>query len=170
MAIYYPGNILSTTEKTTSTSAASGMWSMPAHVQKTKSGSWPAITPPAAAADTYFNRTTLLLHGDGTNGANNTVFVDSSTNAFTVTTNGKPYQGTFSPFSQTGWSNYFGSTSDYLSFSASNINVSSSQSFTFECWFYLTASPADFQMLISGDAGTSYISLKASTIKLAFKK
>lgn len=136
MAVYYPGNILSTTEKTTTTASASGMWSMPAHVQKTKSGSWPAITPPAAAADANFKYTTLLLHGDGTNGANNTVVVDSSINALTVTNTGKPYQGTFSPFSQTGWSNYFNGNGDYLSFSGITVGTNV---YTFECWFYITA-------------------------------
>jgi len=136
MAIYYPGNILSTTERTTSSSSASGMWSMPAHVQKTKSGSWPSITPPAAAADTYFKYTTLLLHGDGTNGANNTVVVDSSINALTVTNTGKPYQGTFSPFSQTGWSNYFNGSGDYLSYAGTTVGTNV---YTFECWFYINA-------------------------------
>jgi hypothetical protein len=32
-----------------------------------------------AAADPNFNQTTLLLHGDGTNGAQNNTFLDSST-------------------------------------------------------------------------------------------
>ena len=63
-------------------------------------------------SDPYFEYTTLLLPGNGTNGAQNNTFLDGSTNNFTITRNGNTTQGTFSPFSQTGWSNYFPATSD----------------------------------------------------------
>lgn len=155
MAISYPGNIISATERTTSASSASGLWSLPAHIQKTKAGNWPAVTPAAAAADTYFNLTSLLLHGDGTNGANNTVFVDSSTNALTVTTNGKPYQGTFSPFSQTGWSNYFDGNGDYLSV-ADNTALEGFDDFTIEGWLYFN-STSDQTIITKGwDASSTF--------------
>ena len=49
--------------------------------------------------DSYFNLVSLLLPGNGTNGAQNNTFLDSSTNNFTVTRNGNTTQGTFSPFS-----------------------------------------------------------------------
>ncbi len=39
----------------------------------------------AAAVDPYFYSVTSLLHGDGTNGAQNNTFLDSSTNNFTIT-------------------------------------------------------------------------------------
>jgi hypothetical protein len=61
----------------------------------------------ASAADEFFNRVTLLLNTGSTNGAQNNTFLDSSTNNFTITRNGNTTQGTFTPFSQTGWSNYF---------------------------------------------------------------
>jgi len=57
--------------------------------------------------DQYFEQTTLLLPGNGTNGAQNNTFIDASTNNFTITRNGNTTQGTFSPFSPTGWSNSF---------------------------------------------------------------
>jgi len=60
-----------------------------------------------AATDAYFNLVSLLLPGNGTNGAQNNTFLDSSTNNFALTRNGNATQGTFSPFSQTGWSVYF---------------------------------------------------------------
>ncbi len=101
-----------------------------------------AKTAIAAAVDAYFNRVTLLLPGDGTNGSQNNTFLDSSTNNFTITRNGNTTQGTFSPFSQTGWSNYFDGTDDYLSGigSASSFNFmhNSSALFTFECWVYFS--------------------------------
>jgi hypothetical protein len=52
------------------------------------------------ASDADFENTVLLLHGDGTNGAQNNTFIDSSTNNFTITRNGNTTQGTFSPFSK----------------------------------------------------------------------
>ena len=63
----------------------------------------------AEEADPNFNQTVLLLHGDGTNGAQNNTFLDSSTNNFTITRNGNTTQGTFTPFSLAAgeWSNYF---------------------------------------------------------------
>jgi hypothetical protein len=68
----------------------------------------------AAIKDGYFNLVTLLLPGNGTNGAQNNTFLDSSSNNFSITRNGNTTQGTFSPFSQTGWSGYFNGTTDYL--------------------------------------------------------
>jgi hypothetical protein len=50
--------------------------------------------------DPDFANTVLLLHGDGTNGAQNNTFLDSSTNNFTITRNGNTTQGSFSPFSK----------------------------------------------------------------------
>jgi hypothetical protein len=40
--------------------------------------------------DPDFANTVLLLHGDGTNGAQNNTFLDSSTNNFTITRYGNP--------------------------------------------------------------------------------
>ena len=92
-------------------------------------------------ADPYFEYTTLLLPGNGTNGAQNNTFLDGSTNNFTITRNGNTTQGTFSPFSQTGWGNYF----EGVGFN-DNITVPSSATlgfgtgdFTIECWVYNTA-------------------------------
>jgi hypothetical protein len=91
------------------------------------------------AVDEFFDYVTLLLHGDGTNGAQNNTFLDSSTNNFTITRNGNTTQGTFSPFSQTGWSNYFGeSGANCLQF-ANNVALQMGTSdFTIEGWFYPT--------------------------------
>ena len=60
-------------------------------------------------ADEFFNQTTLLLHGDGTQGGQNNVFLDESPNAFAITRNGNATQGSFSPFGDR-WSNFFSNT------------------------------------------------------------
>jgi hypothetical protein len=86
--------------------------------------------------DQYFNLVSLLLPGNGTNGAQNNTFLDSSTNNFTITRNGDVTQGTFSPFSQTGWGNRFGGTVDYITAADSADFDIGSSNFCIECWFW----------------------------------
>ena len=117
-----------------------------------------AVSSAAAAVDEFFNRVTLLLPGNGTNGAQNNTFLDSSTNNFSITRNGNTTQGTFSPFSQTGWSNHFnGATTSgpFISASYSTTNFdwfTSGQDFTLECWVF----PADLATFSYSD-GTNII-------------
>ena len=89
----------------------------------------------AAVPDVYFYLVSMLLPGTGTNGAQNNTFLDSSSNNFTVTRNGNTTQGTFSPFSQTGWSNYFDGAGDYLNIT---VSMSITGDFTWESWGYDT--------------------------------
>jgi hypothetical protein len=93
-------------------------------------------------ADPYYEYTTLLLPGSGTNGAQNNTFLDGSTNNFTITRNGNTTQGTFSPFSQTGWGNYFNGSS-YLSAGTTLFNYTtgnaSTTTFTIEAFIYLNS-------------------------------
>jgi len=90
-------------------------------------------------ADEYFDYTTLLLPGNGTNNQNNHTFLDSSNNNFAITRNGNATQGTFSPFSQTGWSNYFDGTGDYLTLGTSTNLALGANDFTIECFLFMTA-------------------------------
>ena len=161
----------------------------------------------SAIKDTYFNLTTLLLPGDGTNGAQNNTFTDSANQAvftgsisgttltvsavtsgtivvgtgitgtgvtagttvtalgtgtggtgtytvsasqtvssttitatgFPITRNGNTTQGTFSPFSQTGWSNYFDGTDSSLSLGGQTAFSFGTGDWTVEFWMYFTA-------------------------------
>lgn len=101
------------------------------------------------ASDPYFNQTTLLLHGDGTNGAQNNTFIDSSTNNFTITRNGNTTQGTFTPFSQAAgyWSNGLDGSSAFSVANNAALELGSSD-FTIECWYYQTA-PATYSNLVA---------------------
>jgi hypothetical protein len=103
-----------------------------------------AIFSGGVTSDPFFEYTTLLLPGNGTNGAQNNTFLDGSTNNFTITRNGNTTQGTFSPFSQTGWGNYFDGTNDYLT---TTTNLSTNQ-FTIECWAYFENTATGTQQVI----------------------
>jgi hypothetical protein len=108
----------------------------------------------STTSDPNFNQTVLLLHGDGTNGAQNNTFLDSSTNNFTVTRNGNTTQGTFTPFSQGAgsWSNNFNGSS---SLSATGANLAAGTgNFTWECWVYVNGTSA-FQTFIDSRNSTN---------------
>jgi hypothetical protein len=107
---------------------------------------------PAAPEAAQFNYVTMLLHGDGTNGAQNNTFLDSSTNNFTITRNGNTTQGSFSPYGS-NWSNYFDGTGDYLTTSSSQIIPTGS--FTVECFVFITGSGNNQKFVSQGTSGTA---------------
>ena len=92
------------------------------------------ISPAApASGDPYYPYVTMLLAGNGTNGAQNNTFLDSSPNNLTITRVGNTTQGSFSPYGS-NWSNYFNGSS-YLSY-PSNTAFALPSDFTLECWIY----------------------------------
>jgi hypothetical protein len=91
-----------------------------------------------AAADAFYNQSVVLTTSSTNNGTNN-VFVDSSTNNFTVTRTGNATQGTFSPFSPAGWGGYFDGTSDELIVATNDAFKLGTDNFTVEMWIYPTA-------------------------------
>ena len=119
---------------TPTASVATGVWALNEVQRAVLNGTWPA----GAAPDPYFENVTMLLHGDGTNGAQNNTFLDSSTNNFTITRNGNTTQGTFAPYGS-NWSNYCTSSSGFLSVAASANLASNTGSFTLEFWYNSTA-------------------------------
>lgn len=111
--------------------------------------------------DPNFKNTTLLLHGNGTNGAQNNTFLDSSTNNFTITRNGNTTQGTFTPFSQPNgwWSNKFNGSTDviYATETSSQFTFGTGD-YTYECWIYPT-SDASTQRTIFGRTNTGNVAV-----------
>jgi len=121
-----------------------------------------ASTPPS---DPNWADVALLLNTTSTNGAQNNTFLDSSTNAFTVTRNGDTTQGSFTPFAVPsgqsysaatyGGSGYFGGVvADYLSPPASSA-FSLTADFTVEAWILVLAGIAQtpYSSPINGPTG-----------------
>lgn len=122
--------------------------------------------------DAQFNYVTMLLHGDGTNGAQNNTFVDSSTNNFTITRTGNTTQGSFSPYGS-NWSNYFGGSSDWLTL-PSNSAWTLGSTFTIEAWVNPAVFSANSKRICQADSGidlsvnsSGYINFNAATTTTA---
>ena len=117
--------------------------------------------------DQYFNLVSLLLPGNGTNGAQNNTFLDSSTNNFTITRNGNTTQGTFSPFSQTGWGNYFDGSGDSLTV-PSGSSVSGTGNFTVEFFIYPSTIASGYKVVYINETSGGFAVLLNSTGTLSY--
>jgi len=106
----------------------------------------------SSVPDPQFNYVTALLHGDGTNGAQNTSFVDGSTNNYTITTYANVTQGSFSPYGSL-WSNVFGNSSN-LTFTGTTAMSFGTGDFTIEAWVYKTATTGDYAIIDSRATGS----------------
>ena len=102
----------------------------------------------------------LMLYGAGkTTVSNNTTFVDSSANNFTVTRVNDTVQSGFNPFSQaSAGAGYFDGTGDYLTCADNAAFAFGTGDFTVEYWIYPTAFPgfAIVDTRTSGGSTTGY--------------
>ena len=88
---------------------------------------------------------------------------DGSSSSHTITLNGSPETRRFAPYdglvynaSSHGASVYFDGSGDYLSVATDTSLELGNSDFTIECWFYMTATPNNFQGLISmGQSGST---------------
>ena len=98
----------------------------------------------------------------------NQSFVDSSSNRPLIARNpvsgpNAPNQGTFSPFSQTGWGNYFDGSGDSLvPVSANTANAMGTGDWTFEAWVYKigTGQESIFETLAASGGVTDAIRIR----------
>lgn len=97
-----------------------------------------AFTPPTSPLTAITNTQLLTLQYNG--GANNYGIIDNSPFNNIITRNGNATQGSFSPYSQTGWSTYFNGTSNWLAIPTSTNAQLSTGNFTIEVWIYALAS------------------------------
>jgi hypothetical protein len=187
MSERFPGGLITKTPVTPSgpyeTSTASGIWTLDQQAAYAKQGIWP--TAGRLVPDLQFNYVTMLLHGDGTNGAQNNTFLDSSTNNSTITRNGNTTQGSFSPYGS-NWSNYFdvGSRGRLTwTFPSSAVqNAVSGTNYTLEFWAFRLPRSGTYQcifstendrnnffidssdnLLVTSNGGTSMYTLAANT-------
>lgn len=100
---------------------------------------WLASVAQEVVSDAYFYLVSMLLPGNGTNGAQNNTFLDASTNNATLTRNGNPTQGSFSPRSQTGWGITFNRS--YLSATLTG-KAPGTGPFTYELFFFIDVQDA----------------------------
>jgi len=120
------------------------------------------FTSSGGASDSYWPYVSMLLHGDGTNAAQNNTFVDGSTNNFTVTRNGNTTQGSFNPFTPVypysvatnGGSGYFDGTGDYLTVPANAAFNLAANDFTIECWVNTTS--IGVSQIFAGQASAAF--------------
>jgi hypothetical protein len=127
----YPGGFVTLTPPTQDPAlgaATQGIWTLDQALTAAKLRSWPMYDP-------YYNNVVLNLHGNGTNGAQNNTFLDSSTNNFTITRNGNTTQGSFSPYGS-NWSSYI--TASNFAFSNNAVFDFGSGAFTVEMWINIT--------------------------------
>lgn len=95
--------------------------------------------------------------------ATNNGFIDSSPNNFVVTRNGNTTQGSFSPFSPTGWSYYLADQqNNTVNFTTSaGTDFQFSGDFTIEGWVYAQNSSGDGSLFVVSD-NTNYLALNIS--------
>lgn len=101
----------------------------------------------------------LMLYGAGkTTVSNNTTFIDSSANAFTVTRNGDTIQSGFNPFSQaSAGAGLFDGTGDYLTVTnAAALQLNNTTAFTIEFWVYPIALPTPAYIIENYNQSSPY--------------
>jgi len=123
---------------------ASGIWassSFPGYISNFRLVVGTAVytttfTPPTSPLTAISGTSILTLQNRF--GENNNRFVDTSGMNSIVTKFANATQGTFSPFSQTGWSGYFtGSATSFISTPSTTI-LNQGQTYTVQCWIYPT--------------------------------
>jgi len=114
-------------------------------------------------SDPYFSLVTLLLPANGTNGAQNETFIDGSANNLTMSSFGNPAQGTMSPFSPSGYSNYFDGTGDFISI-PSSAQLSLTGDFTIEMFFLLNNATSGATQGLIANGASSFVGTAAALI------
>jgi len=126
-------------DRTTSISAAVGVWTPGEQIKARRTNLWPVL----ATTDPFYSSVSLLLHGDGVNGS--TTFVDNSPNPKTVANN-------FGNVISTDQSKFNGASifcnNTYMTYAANDDFELGSGDFTIECWYRGTTGAA-FSAIVS---------------------
>jgi hypothetical protein len=120
-----------------------------------------AITVPTAPLTAVANTQLLTLQYDQPH--NNHALLDASSNQHLITRNGNATQGSFSPFSQTGWGNYFKTGTDAITSASSSGFAFGTGNYTIEAQIYWSGSSSEFQ--ITGSSSNNFnLYINATTI------
>ena len=159
MSLQYPAGIISKTAIVPSgpyqTSTASGMWTIDQASAYIGANNWPTQGNIPAVGDTYWAYVQSLLHGDGTNGADNNTILDSSSSAWSLTRDGQTTQGTFTPYGSL-WSNYFEGGTTYMTGPSSSAFALTGD-FTVEAWVFVGDNSYNSIFCNSASTGTNTI-------------
>jgi hypothetical protein len=113
-------------DRTTSLSAAVGVWTPSEQIKARRTNIWPVL----ATTDPYYSSVSLLLHGDGAN--NSTTFTDNSPSPKTI-------QQNFGNVISTAQSKFNGASifcnNSYMEYAANTDFEIGGGDFTIECWY-----------------------------------
>ena len=118
------------------------------------------FTPPIAPLTAVANTQLLTLQNRIAH--NNNTAIDTSGNSLLVTRNGNTTQGSFSPYTPAGWSNYFDGTGDYLAL-PSSANLAPGSVFTFEAWIYIPAIVNSFNIYTASNNNEFQVGFNGSS-------
>ena len=121
------------------------------------------FTPPTQPLSAVANTQLLTLQYKQPH--NNHSFQDSSSNNHLITRSGNATQGTFSPFSQTGWGNYFKTGTDAITSASSSGFAFGTGNYTIEAQIYWSGSSSEFQ--ITGSSSNNF-NLYVNTTTIGF--
>ena len=106
------------------------------------------FTPPTSPLTAISNTSLLTLQYNG--GANNSGIIDNSNFNNIITRNGNATQGSFSPYSVTGWSTYYNGTTDYQPLPTNAAFAIGTSDFTVESWVMPTGSNLIWSQIFAG--------------------
>jgi hypothetical protein len=115
-----------------------------------------AFTPPTTPLTAVANTQLLTCQYNG--GATNYGLVDSSSWNRIIGREGNTAQGTYSPYSQTGWSNYFDGSGDYL-LVTNNTALQLGNTYTVEAWVYLNVYGSNLRIVSDGSSSGNDLDL-----------
>lgn len=143
-----------------------GAFTPPTKSLATSGASSAASYPSTTNIDTTFAASATSLLTLQERGAYNTIgFQDESEYQHLITRNGNVAQGTFSPFSNAGWSGFFDGSGDIVSTPTGQTNLTLGTSdFTIEGWFYVGTQVQTNPALFTSDPGIGLV----NTIMIQF--
>ena len=122
------------------------------------------FTPPTTPLTAVANTQLLTLQYNG--GGNNYGIIDNGPFNNVITRAGNATQGTFSPYSQTGWSNYFNGTTDFINVPSISSMAFGTGNFTVEMWLYPTGviGAGNICLFKTGTTGQFFLQIRSGII------